>query len=72
MKLNISHASVMFRREVFGEVIGKIHSFWVVPINGQYAVLASRWVNDDGVMLSECIYEVGGVIVGQEFDARVV
>ena len=24
---------------------------WVVPIDGQYVVLAARWVNGDGVML---------------------
>ena len=36
--------------------------FWVVPINGQSAVLASIWVNGDGAMLSESIEEVGGVV----------
>ena len=29
--------------------------FWVVPIGGQSAVLAERWVDGDGLMLSECI-----------------
>ena len=39
--------------------------FWVVTINGQSAVLAARWVNGDGVMLSECIDEVGGIFGGE-------
>ena len=39
--------------------------FWVVPIDGQSAVLAARWVDGDGVMLSECIDEVGGIFGGE-------
>ena len=39
--------------------------FWVVPINGQSAVIADRWVNGDEVMLSGCIDEVGGVVGGK-------
>ena len=39
--------------------------FWVLPINGQSAVLDSRWVDVDGVIISERIEEVGGV-VGKE------
>ena len=39
--------------------------FWVVTINGQSAVLAARLVDGDGVMLSECIDEVVGVVGGE-------
>ena len=46
--------------------------FWVVPINGQSAVLASIWVDGDGVMCSECINEVGGLVGGEEIDAKVI
>ena len=45
---------------------------WLVPINGQSAVLTARWVNGDEVMLSERIEEVGGGVGGKERDARVV
>ena len=46
--------------------------FWVVPINGQSAVLAARWVDGDGVMLSERIKEVGSVVSREELDAKVI
>ena len=46
--------------------------FWVVSIDGQSAVLAARWVDGDGVMLSERIEEVGGVVGGEELDVKVV
>ena len=46
--------------------------FWVVPIDGQSAVLAAAWVDGDGVILSERINEVGGVVSGKEFDVKVV
>ena len=39
--------------------------FWVVSIDGQSAVLAARWVDGDGVMILECIEEVGGVVGGE-------
>ena len=39
--------------------------FCVVSINGQSALLAARWVDCGGVMLSECINEVGGVGSGK-------
>ena len=39
--------------------------FWVVPIDDQSVVLDARWVNGDGVMLLECIDEVGGVVGGK-------
>ena len=39
--------------------------FGVVPINGQYAVLAAGWVDGDGVILLECMDEVGGAIGGE-------
>ena len=38
--------------------------FWVVPIDGQFIVFAARWVDGDGVMLLECINDVGGVVGG--------
>ena len=46
--------------------------FWVVPIDGQYAVLAARWVDGDGVMILECIYEVSVVVGGEEIYSKVV
>ena len=46
--------------------------FWLVPIDGQSAVLSARWFDGDGVMLSERIEEVGGVVGGKELDATVV
>ena len=46
--------------------------FWVVPIDGQSTVLASRWVDGDGVMFSERIEEVGGIVGGKKFDTKVV
>ena len=39
--------------------------FWVVSIDGQSAVLAARWVDGDGVMILECIDDVGGVVGGE-------
>ena len=39
--------------------------FWVVPIDGQSSVLAVRWVDSDGVILSESIKDMGGVVVGE-------
>ena len=44
--------------------------FWVVPINGESAVLAARWVDGDGVILPECIEEVGGVVSSEIFDYK--
>ena len=44
----------------------------VVPINGKSTVLASRWFDGDGVILPECIKEVGGVVSGEEFDSKVI
>ena len=35
MKVNISHASVMFGREVFGEVIGKVFSS-LIPVEANF------------------------------------
>ena len=46
--------------------------FWVVPIDGQSLVLAARPVDGDGVMILECIDEVGDVVGGKEFYAEVV
>ena len=37
----------------------------VVPTNGKSAVLAARWVDGDGVIIPECIEEVGGVVGGK-------
>ena len=39
--------------------------FWVVPIDGQSVVLAARQVNGDGVMFSERINDMGGVVGGK-------
>ena len=39
--------------------------FRVVPIDGKSAVLAARWVGGDGVIIPECIEEVGGVVGGE-------
>ena len=39
--------------------------FWVVPINGESVVLAARPVDGDGVILMECIDQVGGVVGGK-------
>ena len=39
--------------------------FRVVPIDGKSAVLAVRWVDRDGVILPECIKEMGGVVGGK-------
>ena len=44
----------------------------VVSFDGQVAVLASRWVDGDGVILSEHIEKVGGVVYGKELDIEVV
>ena len=46
--------------------------FWVVPIDGKSAVIAARWVDGDGVILPECIEEVGGVVGGEQFDSKVI
>ena len=39
--------------------------FWVVPIDGQSVVLAARWVYGDGVTISKCIDDGGGVVGGK-------
>ena len=44
----------------------------VVPFDGQAAVLAVRWVDGDGVILSERVKEVGGVVCGEELDTEVI
>ena len=46
--------------------------FWVVPIDGNSEVLADRWFDGDGVILPECIEEVGGVGGGKEFDSKFI
>ena len=46
--------------------------FRVVPIDGKSAVLAARWVDCDGLIIPECIEEVGAIIVGEEFDSKVI
>ena len=46
--------------------------YWVVPIYGHYAVLSTRPIDGDGVILLECINDVGGVVGGREFNAKVV
>ena len=44
----------------------------VVPIDGKSAVLATRWVDGDGLIIPECIEEVGVIIGGEEFDSKVI
>ena len=44
----------------------------VVSIYGKSAVLAARWVDSDGLILPECIKEVGEVIVSEEFYSKVI
>ena len=44
----------------------------VVPFNGQAALLAARWVDDDGIIFSERVEEVGGIVCGKEIDTKVV
>ena len=39
--------------------------FWVAPIEGKSAVLASSRVDSDGVIILECVEEVGGVVGGK-------
>ena len=39
--------------------------FWVVPMDSKFAVLAARLIDGDGVILPECIEEVGGVVGGK-------
>ena len=46
--------------------------FWVVPIDGQSTVLSARQVDSDGVMLLECIDDVGGIVGGKAYYAKVV
>ena len=46
--------------------------FWVVTINGKFKVLSARWVNNDGLILLECIEAVGGVGGGKEFDPKFI
>ena len=52
----------------FADGVGHVYVnivFWVVPIDGQSAVLAAIWVDGNGLMISECINEVGGVFGGK-------
>ena len=44
----------------------------IVPFDGKPAVLASRWVDSEGVILPECVKEVGGVVDGKELDTKVI
>ena len=44
----------------------------VIPIDGKSAVLAFRWVNCDGLIILECVEEVGGVVGGNEFYSKVI
>ena len=44
----------------------------VVPFDGKISVLATRWVDGDGVILPERVEEVGGVVGGKELDTKVV
>ena len=45
--------------------------FWVVPIDGQSTVLSARLVDSDGVILSQNIKEMGGVVVGEELEPSI-
>ena len=44
----------------------------VVSFGGQAIVLATRWVDGDGVIILERVEEVGGVVCGKELDTEVV
>ena len=44
----------------------------VILIDGKSTVLDARRVDGDGVILLECIKEVGGVVGGKEFDSKVI
>ena len=60
--------------QVFSDVVG--HGdvdvvFWVFPIDGHSAVIAARWVDGDGLMLSDRIKDVGGIVGGEELDTKV-
>ena len=44
----------------------------VIPIDGKSVGLAARRVDGDGVILPECVEEVGGIVGGQEFDPKVI
>ena len=46
--------------------------FQVVPIDSKSTVIAARWFNGDGLILPECIDEVGGVVRVKEFDSKVI
>ena len=44
----------------------------VFPFDGQAAVLIARWVDGDGVIFSDRVEEVGGVVCGKELDTKFV
>ena len=44
----------------------------VVPFYGPAVVLAARWVHGDGLIFSERVEELGGVVCGKELDTEVV
>ena len=52
----------------FSDRVGHVYVdvvLWVVPIDGQSVVLAAIRVYGHGLMLSECIDEVGGAVGGE-------
>ena len=44
----------------------------VIPFYGKPAVLAAIWVNSYGAILLEGVKEVGGIVGGKYFDAKVI
>ena len=49
------------------EVISRVVSF-----DGKTTLLASRWLDSDGVIIPERVEELGGVIGGEELDTKVI
>ena len=44
----------------------------VVPFDVQAAVFAARWVDGDGIIFSERVEEVVGIVCGKELDTKAV
>ena len=57
--------------QIFADRVGGV-IFGVVSFDGQAAVLSARWVDGDGVIFSERVDEVGGVVCGKELDTEIV
>ena len=51
---------------------GYVYVVFRDPIDGKYSVLAAICVDGYGVIIPECIEEVGGVVGGEQFDSKVI